>query len=131
MITLSSLNGRESIDLPNPHMSNFSQLQATFVNQGRNTLGEIIAQKVGRDQAKLTMTWSYLPQDEWEKMLAFWNENFFFNCTYYDSAKRERITRKFYVGDRTARPLNTDSNGVPTFGYVDCSANVIDCGEGV
>lgn len=132
MYTLASLNGATTLQLPNPQQGGNSggQKHATFVNQGRNTQAEVVAQKIGRDQVKLEMSWSWLPREEWEKILQFFDTNFFFNVTYYDSVAARKITRKFYVGDRDATPLNVDAEGVPTFGYVECKANLIDTGGG-
>ena len=74
------------------------------------------------------MKWNYLEKDEWERMVRFWDKNFFFNFTYYSDVTGTKITRKFYVGDRSRKPFNVDNNGFPT-AYKDCSANVVDCGE--
>ena len=89
----------------------------------------VTAQKIGRDQEKTEMSWNYLEKEEWETLLRFWDQNFFFNFTYYSRVDGVKITRKFYVGDRTDKPFNVDANGIPT-AYRDCTANVIDTGEG-
>lgn len=133
MITLSSLNGATVLELPNPHMEGDSggQQHATFVNQGRNTQAEVIAQKIGRDQVKLNLAWSWLPTEEWQAIVQFFDKNFFFNCKYFDDVAATFVTRRFYVGDRSGRPLNVNDSGEPTFGYVQCTANLIDTGGGV
>lgn len=129
MFAVSSLDGADLINLPNPDTNSAKNIISTLVNSGRNANAVVTAQKIGRDQEKTEMTWKYLDKEVWEEMLAFWDKNFFFNFTYYNRVSGSKITRKFYIGDRTDRPFAIDVNGIPT-AYVDCSANVVDTGEG-
>lgn len=128
MFSMQSLSGGEIIRIPNPDTDSAQGLISTLVNSGRNASGVVTAQKIGRDNNKTEMKWNYLEKDEWEKMVRFWDRNFFFNFTYYSDVSGTKITRKFYVGDRKRTPFAIDDNGNPT-AYKDCSANVIDCGE--
>lgn len=129
MFSMQSLSGGSIIWLPNPDKDSANNLIATLVNSGRNADAVVTAQKIGRDQEKTSMKWNYLEKDVWEQLLRFWDENFFFNFTYYSRVTGTRITRKFYIGDRQDKPFNVDAQGIPT-AYVDCSANVTDTGEG-
>lgn len=129
MFSMQSLSGGSIIWLPNPDKDSANNLIATLVNSGRNADAVVTAQKIGRDQEKISMKWNYLEKDVWEQLLRFWDENFFFNFTYYSRVTGTRITRKFYISDRQDKPFNVDAQGIPT-AYVDCSANVIDTGEG-
>lgn len=128
MFTMQSLSGGEVIHLPNPDTSSAKNIISTLVNSARNAQAIVTAQKIGRDQEKTEMSWNYLEKEEWEKLLRFWDDNFFFNFTYYSRVDGTRITRKFYIGDRSDRPMAIDANGLPT-AYVDCKANVVDTGE--
>ena len=128
MFSMQSLNGGEVIYIPNPDTDSAEGLISTLVNSGRSAEGVVTAQKIGRDNNKTSMKWNYLEKDEWERMVRFWDKNFFFNFTYYSDVTGTKITRKFYVGDRSRKPFNVDNNGFPT-AYKDCSANVVDCGE--
>lgn len=128
MFSMQSLNGGEVIKIPNPDTNSADGLISTLVNSGRSAEGVVTAQKIGRDNNKTSMKWNYLEKEEWERMVRFWDKNFFFNFTYYSDVTGTKITRKFYVGDRSRKPFNVDSNGFPT-AYKDCSANVVDCGE--
>lgn len=129
MFTMSSLSGGTIIQLPNPDTESGKNLIATLVNSGRNANAVVVAQKIGRDQEKTELSWNYLEKDEWEKLLRFWDKNFFFTFTYYSRVEGRKISRKFYIGDRSDRPKDIDSNGIPT-AYLDCVANVVDTGEG-
>lgn len=129
MFTMSSLSGGTTIQLPNPDTESGKNLIATLVNSGRNANAVVVAQKIGRDQEKTELSWNYLEKDEWEKLLRFWDTNFFFTFTYYSRVEGRKISRKFYIGDRSDRPKDIDSNGIPT-AYLDCVANVVDTGEG-
>lgn len=128
MFSMQSLYGGEIIQIPNPDIDSAEGLISTLVNSARNAQGVVTAQKIGRDNNKTSMSWNYLEKDEWERMVRFWDKNFFFNFTYYSDVTGTKITRKFYVGDRTRKPYAIDSRGFPA-AYKDCSANVVDCGE--
>lgn len=128
MFSMQALDGGTVIYIPNPDTDSAEGLISTLVNSGRNAQGVVTAQKIGRDNNKTSMKWNYLEKEEWEKMVRFWDNNFFFNFTYYSDVAGTKITRKFYVGDRTRKPFAIDANGNPT-AYKDCSANVVDCGE--
>ena len=83
MFTMQALSGGDIIHIPNPDQSSAKNLIATLVNSGRNANAVVVAQKIGRDQEKTEMSWNYLEKEEWEKMLRFWDKNFFFNFTYF------------------------------------------------
>ena len=127
MFTISAVDGSGSIPLPNPDRDSAKHITATFVNTGRSAAGTVNAQKIGRDQDKLELKWNYLEKEEWEKLVNFWDTNFYFNLTYYSRVQRRKITRVFYVGDRSDTPFNVDVNGIPT-AYKDCSVKLVDTG---
>lgn len=129
MFSMQPVGGGTIVHLPNPDTDSADGIISTLVNSGRNAAAIVTAQKLGRDQNKTEMKWNYLSKEEWEKMVRFWNKNFFFMFTYYSDVSGTKITRKFYIGDRSRKPFDIDNNGNPT-AYKDCSANVIDCGEG-
>lgn len=129
MFSMQALNGGITIWLPNPDNPSAENIISTLVNSGRNANGIVTAQKIGRDQEKTSLTWSFLNKEEWEELLRFWDENFFFKFTYYSRVKGQRITRTFYIGDRKDKPFDIDESGEP-LAYRDCSANVVDTGEG-
>ena len=136
MFQVSTLSGTEAFWLPNPDYPSSGENEiATMVNAARNTAAIVIAQKIGRDQDKVNLAWTYLEKDVWEKMLDFWDRNFFFNLTYYSGVKKSFITRKCYIGDRKFKAFAIDMTpGSPNYGqpisYRDCSANIVDTGEG-
>ena len=129
MFSVSDLSGGATIMLPNPTTESGKGTIATMVNSGRNASAVVTAQKIGRDQDKTERAWPYMNKEDWEEILAFFDENFFFNFTYYSPVAGTKITRKFYVGDRTYQPFAVDENGEP-IAYVQCKLNVIDTGEG-
>lgn len=129
MFSMQSMSGGEVVNIPNPDMDSGEGLIGTLVNSARSSLGVVTAQKIGRDQGKSSLKWNILTKDEWEKMVRFWDKNFFFKFNYYDDVSGTKIVRLFYVGDRTRKPLQVNENGIP-IAYRDCSANVVDTGEG-
>lgn len=129
MFSMSSLSGSATINIPNPDTTSGQGLIATLVNSGRNASAIVTAQKIGRDQDKTELSWNYLEKEEWEKLVRFWDQNFFFSFTYYSPVKGVKITRKFYISDRLYKPFQVDANGIPT-AYKECSASMVDTGEG-
>ena len=128
MFSVSSLSGGATIMLPNPSTDSGKGTIATMVNSGRNASAVVTAQKIGRDQDKTELAWPYMNKEDWEEILAFFDVNFFFNFTYYSPVTGSKITRKFYVGDRTYQPFAIDADGIPV-AYKDCKLNVVDTGE--
>lgn len=131
MFSMRALTGGVTIQIPNPEQDSAKNLIATLVNAGRNANAVVVAQKLGRDQEKTEMSWKYLTRNEWETLLRFWDKNFYFNFTYYSRIQGQKITRKFYIGDRSDRPypIGLDMKTGQPLGYLDCVANVIDTGE--
>ena len=129
MFAVKSLSGGATLWLPNPETVSGKGTIATMVNSGRNASAVVTAQKIGRDQDKTELKWNFMNKDEWESILKFFDQNFFFEFTYYSPIYGTKISRKFYVGDRTYLPYDIDGNGNP-IAYKDCALNVIDTGEG-
>ena len=129
MFAVQALSGGATIWLPNPETTSGKGTIATMVNSGRNASAVVTAQKIGRDQDKSELTWKWLSKSEWESLLQFWDTNFFFNFTYYSPVAGVKITRKCYISDRKFQPFEIDNNGNP-ISYKNCSANIIDTGEG-
>lgn len=129
MFYVQPVGGGEPLWLPNPNADSAEGLIATLVNSARNASGIVTAQKIGRDQDKTTLAWTYLSKEEWEELLQFFDTNFFFKFSYYSPVRGSRITRTFYVSDRAYKPFAVDLDGVPV-AYRDCSLSVVDTGEG-
>ena len=129
MYSVSALDGSATISLPNPDTTSGEGLIATLVNQGRNASAVVVAQKIGRDQDKVTCNWNYLTKEEWEEMAAFWNRNFYFNFRFYSPVLSDFTTRKCYISDRKYKYFQADAEGKPT-AYKECSASIVDTGEG-
>ena len=120
-------------DVEFPYPSHESGLQTTIttVDSARMADGVLRAKKIGRDQSKVELTWSALTPEVWSRMLKIFNDNFYFNIRYFDMVENNWITRRFYVGDRSAQPFMVDKRtGKPRY-WINCQANVIDTGEEV
>ena len=120
-------------DVEFPYPSHESGLQHTIttVDSARMADGVLRAKKIGRDQSKVELTWAALTAEQWSSMLKIFRDNFYFNIRYFDMVENDWITRRFYVGDRTAQPFMVDKNtGRPRY-WLNCQANVIDTGEEV
>ncbi len=116
------------IAFPYPDKESGLQTISTLVNSARTADGVMRGEKIGRDQSKIELTWNVLTPEQWSSMLKQF-DNFFFPIKYIDMVTNDWVTRKFYVGDRSARPYMIDPvTNKPKF-YVQCKANVIDVGE--
>lgn len=119
------------VEFPYPSHESGLQTTVTTVDSARMADGVLRAKKIGRDQSKVELTWSALTPAQWSTMLKIFNDNFYFNIRYFDMVTNDWITRRFYVGDRSAQPFMVDKNtGRPRY-WINCQANVIDTGEEV
>lgn len=128
MFYMTTLKGSAEHWIPNPDKNSGLQATiATMVNSARNTQAIVTAQKIGRDQVQFKLTWNFLSVDEWENILKFWDDYFFFIFYYYDPLRSKISGHKCYISDRTYSYENIKSNGEPT-AYIDCSATITDTG---
>lgn len=113
---------------PYPDKDSGLQTISTLVSSARGADGVMRGEKIGRDQSKIELTWNVLTPEVWSKMLKQF-VNFYFEMRYIDMLTNDWKTRKFYVGDRSARPYMIDpTTNRPKF-YVQCKVNVVDVGE--
>ena len=124
------------VEFPYPSYESGLQTTVTTVDSARMADGVLRAKKIGRDQSKVELTWSILTAEQWSKMLKIFDgindgEEFVFDLRYFSMVENDWITRKFYVGDRSAQPFMVDKNtGRPRY-WINCQANVIDTGRDV
>lgn len=117
------------VEFPYPSNESGLQTRATTVDSARMANGILKGKKVGNDLSKVELTWAALKPAQWSAMLQIFDQNFTFTIRYFDMKANDWLTKKFYVGDRTARPFKVDKNtGRPEW-WLDCQANVIDTGE--
>lgn len=116
------------VAFPYPDKDSGLQQVSTIVDSARTADGVMRGERIGRDMGKLELTWSVLTPETWSKMLQIF-QNFTFSVRYLDMVTNDWITRKFYVGDRSAQPFLVDPDtGRPKY-YLQCKANIIDVGE--
>ena len=125
-ITLSA--GSDSIQLPFAAYESGKQTVATVVDQGR-TVDGIVRGSVVAKATKIELKWAVLTPETWAQICNFFDKHFYFNARYYDMTKNAFVTKKMYVGDRSAQPFIIDDvTGKPTY-YLNCEANIIGVGE--
>ena len=116
-------------NLPTPKRG-LTEVVSTNVDSARNSLGEMVGEKVGRDIYKLdAVEWRWLTKAQWAAILNLvTSKHFKFECTFPDPLKSSGFcTHTCYCGDRSAEPYYINSNGDFTF-YRSCTMNIIDCG---
>ena len=103
-------------------------LYTDAVNNGRNAVGTMIGERVGRTQSKLNnLEWKML--DVWtvhDMIRAF--DPFFVIVHYWDLRAGDWIDVKMYPGDRSAMPYYRMSGSIPDK-IESFKVNIIDCGE--
>ena len=125
-ITLSA--GGDSIKVPFAAYDSGKQTIATVVDQARTADG-IVRGSVIAKASKIELKWAVLTPEVWSRICTFFNKHFYFNARYYDMQKNAFVTKKMYVGDRSAQPFKMDSvTGKPKY-YLNCEANIIGIGE--
>lgn len=116
----------DGVSLPTP-IRGLTEVVSTNVNDGRNALGEMVGERVGRDIYKLDgVEWRWLTKAQWQDMLTRVS-GFKFHLTFPDVVNGGFCTHLCYVGDRSCEPYYINSNGDFTF-YRSCKMNFIDCG---
>ena len=127
-ITLTA--GDDTIQLPFAAYESGKQTIATMVDQARTADG-IVRGAVIAKASKIELKWRVLSPEVWKDICTFFNKHFYFDATYLDMETNTFVTKKFYVGDRSAMPFIVNpTSGIPTY-YLDCQANIIGVGESV
>ena len=114
------------VALPSP-VRGLEVIVSTAVDDGRNSQGELIGEKVGRDQYKINnLEWKGLTRDEWSDILQLIS-GFTFMCKFPDPVYGGWVEVGMYCGDRTAQPYWLDDDGNFRW-YESCKVNFIDRG---
>lgn len=116
------------VAFPYPDKDSGLQQVSTLVDSARTADGVMRGERIGRDVGKIELTWSVLTPETWSKMLQIF-QNFTFSVRYIDMVTNDWVTRKFYVGDRSAQPFLVDPETNRPKYYLQCKANIIDVGE--
>ena len=125
-ITLTA--GNDTLQVPFAAYESGKQTIATMVDQARTADG-IVRGSVIAKASKIELKWKALSPAVWSQICTFFNNHFYFDATYLDMETDTFVTKKFYVGDRSAMPFIIDEvTGEPTY-YLDCQANIIGIGE--
>lgn len=115
--------------LPTPKRG-LTAVISTNVNSGRNSLGEMVGERVGRDIYKIdNIEWAWLTKAQWAQILNLVSD-FKFHVVFPDARRtdgKEFCTHLMYCGDRSCEPYYINANGDFTF-YRSCKMNLIDVG---
>lgn len=112
--------------LPSP-VRGLEVIVSTAVNDGRNCNGELIGERVGRDQYKINnLEWRGLTKGQWANILQLIS-GFTFMCKFADPLRGGWVEVGMYCGDRSCQPYWLDDNGTFKW-YESCKVNFIDRG---
>ena len=125
-ITLTA--GADTLQVPFAAYESGKQTIATMVDSARTADG-IVRGAVIAKASKIELKWAVLSPAVWANICTFFNNHFYFDATYLDMETDTFVTKKFYVGDRSAMPfMIDDTTGEPKY-YIECQANIIGVGE--
>ena len=114
------------VALPSP-VRGLEVIVSTAVDDGRNSQGELIGERVGRDQYKINnLEWKGLTRREWSDILQLIS-GFVFMCKFPDPVYGGWVEVGMYCGDRSAQPYWLDDDGNFKW-YESCKVNFIDRG---
>ena len=123
-MALFTING---VELPYPAYGLKTQ-RVQQVDSGRNALGQIVAQKIGRRQIKFDgLVWPHLKAADWSKILKE-VEKFEGTLKYWDVLSMSFITRRVYWGDASEEYFKIDPKTGKVLEYINCAVNIIDMG---
>jgi len=128
--TVNNLVTVSGTTLPTP--STYSGQVSDIVDNGRNTQGELVADVIRSNVAKIELTWNYLSVSDWSKILNLFyakdNSKFINSVTFFDQVSGEFATRRMYVSDRTNSGLIPVYDGSGNLrGWSNCKLSLIEC----
>ncbi|MEG0396880.1 MAG: hypothetical protein RR612_09145 [Oscillospiraceae bacterium] len=119
-----------TVAVPYPSADGGAFETSRMVSAGRNALGEMVGEVVGRSIDKQNMAWngSISPQKWWEINRFIEAGHFTFYCHYFNFNLGYWQTKQFYASDFKVTPYMVDkATGIPKM-LKSASFNVIDCG---
>lgn len=138
--------GGASPDIPCP--SDYSGLSSTLVDSARNTSGEVIANVIKSDVAKIELTWNYMSVSDFSKLAKLfepkYNGAFMVACCFFDEVAgtwegdettapntTTNVCRLFYPNDRQGivAHITLDKTTGSPIGYEGVSLHLIDTGR--
>ena len=128
--------GQESVD-PNEEESSNNTEQNETTPQGPleksvnlPTEGASLADALGDDVAKVTLSWKFLTVSDWAKINKCFAEKyggkFYNNVTFFNQVTGKWETRKMYVSDRDASIFRRDPISGDVVGYVNPKLSLVE-----
>ena len=126
-VTMSDFFYVDDVAFPCP-VHGMEYLYTDAVNNGRNSEGTMIGERVGRTQVKLNnLEWKMLDAEVVHRLIQAFDP-FFVVVHFFDLREWDWIDVKMYPGDRTAMPYYRMDGGIPDK-IESFKVNIIDCGE--
>lgn len=121
------------VALPEP--SSYESNTATIVDSARNLDGYVVGAVIRSNVAKVSLMWRFLRPEQWANILALFNASFYNNVEFFDQATGTWVTKRMYVGDRSASMFrrNPDITHIsdplqdyPVVGWKDCKLALVE-----
>jgi len=99
-----------------------------FVDSARNSLGQVVAQKINRRIVKMdALEWKHLTATEWREIQVE-IEKFAGILEYWDNLSGSFIEINVYWGDESAEVWKINPSTGEVLEYINCKCNIVDMG---
>lgn len=121
------------VALPEP--SSYESNTATIVDSARNLDGYVVGAVIRSNVAKVSLMWRFLRPEQWANILALFNASFYNNVEFFDQATGTWVTKRMYVGDRSASMFRRNPDithrtdplqDYPVVGWKDCKLALVE-----
>jgi hypothetical protein len=113
-----------------PEPSAYSGTTSTIVDSARNVQGVVIGAVIRDDVAKVELSWKYLTVQAWARVNKCFKQSaggkFYNDVTFFDQTAGGYVTRKMYVGDRSAGMWRRDPDTGEVLGWTDCKLSLVE-----
>ena len=116
-------DGAESYALPEP--AAYSGTTSTTVDAGISVSGKFLGSVVREDVAQISLSWNYLPADDWTAINRIFKDRYINTVRFYDQTKGGWDEREMYINDRSAGMYQRDAGG-GVRGWTGCSLQLME-----
>lgn len=118
LVTIIPEDGTGSYPLPEP--TTYSGVTSTMVDAGTSVSGKFLSSVVRDDVAQISLSWNYLPADDWAAINRIFKNSYLNDVYFFDQTKGGWDKREMYISDRSAGLWRRDSEG-DVIGWTGCS----------
>jgi hypothetical protein len=112
------VQGADPIPLPEP--TGYSGTTSTLVDAGTSVSGHLLGAVVREDAAQVSLSWSYLPAEDWARVNRIFKGSHVNPVRFFDQTLGDWNQRDMYPSDRGAGMWRRGEDG-SVLGWTGCS----------